>query len=173
MKKERTREGRRRNGREEGEKRETEEGTDTMRTSHRRIRRPIPTPRRPATRPSTSVRDARMPARRGASCRSTALCCTCSPLPPPLLGDPSNSRSSRPGDLFVRFAPRAAFLMGSGGAPRDVRGADVVELRRPCVQRRAREEVVGAVLCAPALARLHRPRHHTPRAPKEIKPGAE
>ncbi|KAJ7699424.1 hypothetical protein B0H14DRAFT_3035881, partial [Mycena olivaceomarginata] len=154
-----------------------------MRTSNRRIRRPIPTPRRPATRPSTSGRDARMPASRcGASsspaasrcastpgtgagaesCRGIALCCTCPPLLPPLLGDPSNSRSSRPGDLLARLAARAALLvclhvgvpqMGSGGVPRDVRGADVLELRRPCVQRRAREEVVCGVLCALALAR--------------------
>ncbi|KAJ7863772.1 hypothetical protein B0H14DRAFT_2737382 [Mycena olivaceomarginata] len=222
MNKERTREGRGRNGREEDGKRNREGGkerkekeekeeTDAMRTSHRRIERPTHTPRQPATRPSTLVRDARMPARRGALARpgrraaaGIALCCTCSPLPLPLPRNPSSSvgvpgastRGSRPGDLLARLAARAALLvclhvgvpqMGSGGAPRDVRSADVLELRRPCVKRRAREEVVHAVhvLCATALARAlypgggvctwgehaaHRPRRHTPRAPREIKP---
>ncbi|KAJ7848515.1 hypothetical protein B0H14DRAFT_2768018 [Mycena olivaceomarginata] len=128
-----------------------------------------------------------------------ALCCTCSPLPFPLPGNPSrqwvqnrgsNSHSSWPGDLLECFAPCVEFLvclhvgvpqMGSGGAPRDVCSADILapiqretilELRRPCIQPRAHQEVVRAVLCAPALA-PHRPRRHTPHAPKEIKPRAE
>ncbi|KAJ7728855.1 hypothetical protein B0H14DRAFT_3000548, partial [Mycena olivaceomarginata] len=140
---------------------------------------PLPLPDDLRPRPSTLVRDARMPARRGALRRALAS-------PGRGRGQRAGGtarRSSRPGDLLAHFAPRAAFLMGSGGAPCDVRSAEILELRRPCVQRRAREEVVHAVLCAPALARAlypgggehatHRPRCHTPRAPKEIKPGAE
>ncbi|KAJ7309462.1 hypothetical protein DFH08DRAFT_974714 [Mycena albidolilacea] len=77
-------------------------------------------------------------------------------------------RGCDPAHLLARLAARAALVVRFHGGvrvtlggsrarpctPRDVRGADVFELRRPRIERRAREEVVRTVLCAPALGML-------------------
>jgi hypothetical protein len=66
--------------------------------------------------------------------------------------------SLRAAALVVRFHGGVRVALRGNRArpctPHDVRGADVFELRRARIERRAREEVVRTVLCAPALGTL-------------------